>query len=59
MDREQMEARLAHLQAQYQRTRQETERLSRALVMLEGGIAELQFVLAQDAEADEESDDAE
>jgi len=56
MDREQMEERLAHLRAQYQRTAQEVDRLNRALMMLEGGIAELQFVLAQDVDGYEVKD---
>ena len=54
MDREAIEARLAHLQQQYQQAEarrnvvaQELDRLNRALVMLEGGIAEVQFLLAQ------------
>ena len=55
MDRETLEARLAQLGKQRQLTAQEAERLSRALVMLEGGMAELQFLLAQDEKA--ESDD--
>ena len=55
MDREAMEARLAHLQQQYQQAEarrnvvaQELDRLNRALVMLEGGIAEIQFLLQQE-----------
>ena len=66
MDREQMEGRLAHLRAQYQQAEaqrnqfaQEVDRLNRALVMLEGGIAELQFVLAQDVEEDDGDTDTE
>jgi len=62
MDRETMEARLAHLQAQYQRTAQEADRLNRALVMLEGGMAELQFWLSKEVDGyevkDEEGDRA-
>ena len=55
MDREAIEARLAHLQQQYQQAgaqrntvAQELDRLNRALVMLEGGIAEIQFLLQQE-----------
>ena len=55
MDRETMEARLAQLGKQRQLTAQEADRLNRALVMLEGGMAEIQFLLAQDEKA--ESDD--
>ena len=57
MDRETMEARLAQLGKQRQLTAQEVERLSRALVMLEGGMAELQFLLLQDEKADREGGD--
>ena len=65
MDREAMEARLAHLQQQYQQAEarrnvvaQELDRLNRALVMLEGGIAEIQFLLQQE-EAEESAQEEE
>ena len=52
MDRDELEARLAHLQQEYQR-------LHTILQRLEGGIAEIQFLLAQDVEEGERGDDAE
>ena len=57
MDRETLEARLAQLGKQRQLTAQEADRLNRALVMLEGGMAEIQFLLAQDEKADGEGGD--
>jgi len=57
MDRETLEARLAQLGKQRQLTAQEVERLSRALVMLEGGMAELQWLLGQGEKADREGGD--
>ena len=54
MDREQMEARLAQLQAEHQRAQRQVEEWSRTTLRLEGGITELQFLLALDAEDAEE-----
>lgn len=59
MDRETMEARLSQLGKQRQLTAQEVDRLNRALVMLEGGMAELQWLLVQDEKVDKEGGDAE
>jgi len=50
-----LEARLAQLGKQRQLTAQEVERLSRALVMLEGGMAELQWLLGQEERGDEDA----
>jgi len=62
MDRETMEARLAQLGKQRQLTAQEVDRLNRALMMLEGGMAELQFWLSKEVDGyevkDEEGDRA-
>ena len=56
MDRETLEARLAQLGKQRQLTTQEADRLNRALVMLEGGMAELQFWLSKEVDGYEVRD---